>query len=170
MQYFTVVKDCWLTWPQHEIMVITAISCEFFQGGSKVKTTGIIILIRNICYVGEDSNYVFFKCRLWHICYYFRCNYYIRTKGYYFYILRSFSQLWCVIVEEKLYSATNLLLWWVSNITWKSKNFHLRFFVKSRALHQTSDILDPSCVLQIVKTNDIGLVWQMLVQNRVVGC
>jgi hypothetical protein len=34
-------------------MVITAISCEFLQGGSKVKTTGIIILICNICYVGE---------------------------------------------------------------------------------------------------------------------
>jgi hypothetical protein len=67
MQYFTVVKDCWLTWPQHEIVVITAISCEILQGGSKVKTTGIIILICNICYVGEDSNYVFINCRLWHI-------------------------------------------------------------------------------------------------------
>jgi hypothetical protein len=73
--------------------VITAISCEFLQGGSKVKTIGIIILICNICFVGEDSNYVFIKCRLWHICYYFRCNYYIRTKGCYFYILRLFSQL-----------------------------------------------------------------------------
>jgi len=44
--------------------VITAISCEFLQGGSKVKATGIIILICNICNVGEDSNYVFIKCRL----------------------------------------------------------------------------------------------------------
>jgi len=73
--------------------VITTISCEFLQGKSKVKTIGIIILICNICYVGEDSIYVFIKCRLWHICYYFGCNNYIRTKGYYFYILRLFNQL-----------------------------------------------------------------------------
>jgi len=31
-------------------VVITAISCEFLQGESKVKTIGIIILICNICW------------------------------------------------------------------------------------------------------------------------
>jgi len=73
-----------------------------------------------------------------HICYYFGCNYYIRTKGHYFYIKVIQSALMCHCKERKIYSPANI---YNSDELVMSRGNRKNFtyaFCKSGALHFTT--------------------------------